>query len=216
MEFPFDIKADLERYMAGFRWDVVGLLLETDEIIDVPSDARAISAIFEELVIARILPVANQYDCVLEEGGGREYPDVTLRDIPGYDRKIAIDIKTSRKTSPDRIRGFTIGTYLGYFRTPDIKVGTIRYPYNDYGQHWIIGICYNFEEYAKEVDGVMTKKFRITDIDVAINEKWRVASRQTGSGTTRHMRSITKIEDLKAGRGEFSSREEFLNFWRNY
>ncbi len=50
MEFPFDLKADLEGYMAGFKWDVVGLLLESDEVIDVPSDARAISAIFEELV----------------------------------------------------------------------------------------------------------------------------------------------------------------------
>lgn len=216
MDFPFDLKANLEEYLAGFRWDVVGLLLESDEVIDVPSDARAISAIFEELVVARILPIAGQYSCMLEEGGGREYPDITLRDIPGYEKKIAIDIKTSRKTSTTRIRGFTIGTYLGYFRTPDAKVGTIRYPYSDYGQHWIIGICYNFEEYEEEEDGVREEKFRITDLDVIIQEKWRIASRQTGSGTTKHIRSITNIDDLKAGRGDFDSREEFLNYWHNY
>lgn len=35
MELPFDLKSDLEGYMAGFRWDVVGLLLESDEVINV-------------------------------------------------------------------------------------------------------------------------------------------------------------------------------------
>lgn len=192
------------------------MLLESDEVIDVPSDARAISAIFEELVVARILPIGRRYGCVFEEGGGREYPDVTLRDIPSYEKKIAIDIKTSRKLSETRIRGFTIGTYMGYFRTPNEKGGMIRYPYNDYGQHWIIGICYNFEEYEEEEDGVRKEKFRIVGLDVVIQEKWRIASRGTGSGTTKHMRSVTNIEDLKKGRGDFDTREEFLNYWRNY
>ena len=58
----------------------------------------------------------------------------------------------------------------------------------------------------------MEKRFRITDIDVIIQEKWRIASRRTGSGTTKHMRSITNIEDLKMERGEFTSREEFLEY----
>lgn len=211
-----DIKADLEEALAGFKWEVIGLLLENQRVIDVPSDSRAISAIFEQLVVERIKPLAEKYGCILEEGGGREYPDITLRDIPGMEDKIAIDIKTSRKKSPNTIGGFTIGTYLGYFRTPTQKVGTIRYPYADYVQHWIVGLCYNFETYEEQIDDVVEKKFRITDIDVIVQEKWRIASRQTGSGTTKHMRSITNIEDLKMGRGEFTSQEEFLEYWRNY
>jgi len=211
-----DIKTDLEEALTGFKWEVIGLLLENHRVIDVPSDSRAISAIFEQLVIERIKPLADKYDCILEEGGGREYPDITLRDIPGMKGKIAIDIKTSRKKSPTTIGGFTIGTYLGYFRTPSQKVGTIRHPYGDYTQHWIVGLCYNFETYEKQVADVVEKRFRITDIDVIVQEKWRIASRQTGSGTTKHMRSITNIEDLRLGRGEFASQEEFLEYWRNY
>lgn len=185
-------------------------------MIDIPTDSRAISAIFEELVIARIKPIAEKYNCTFEESGGRQYPDVTLRDIPGLEGKIAIDVKTSRKKSTNSIGGFTIGTYLGYFRNPDTKVGTIRYPYNDYGQHWIIGICYNFETYEETHGDVVEEKFRITDLDVIVQEKWRIASRQTGSGTTKHMRSVTNIDDLKSGRGEFRSEDEFLQYWRNY
>jgi hypothetical protein len=199
----YNVKADLERLLAGFRWEVVGLLLEDQSVIDVPSDSRAISAIFEQLVVERIKPIAQKYRCVLEEGGGMEYPDITLRDIPGFEGKIAIDVKTSRKKSANTIGGFTIGTYLGYFRTPDKKVGTIRYPYGDYAQHWIIGLCYEFETYEEKIGDLVEEKFRIT-------------ARRTGSGTTKHMRSITNIEDLKAGRGEFGSQEKFLEYWRNY
>jgi len=162
------IKADLEEALTGFRWEVVGLLLEDQRVIDVPSDSRAISAIFEQLVVERIKPLAEKYDCILEEGGGREYPDITLRDILGMEGKIAIDIKTSRKKSPNNIGGFTIGTYLGYFRTPDQKVGTIRYPYGDYIQHWIVGLCYNFDTYEEQVADVVKKRFHITDIDVIV------------------------------------------------
>jgi hypothetical protein len=212
----YNVKADLEKLLAGFKWEVVGLLLEDQSVIDVPSDSRAISAIFEQLVVERIKPIAQRYRCVLEEGGGREYPDITLRDIPEFKGKIAIDVKTSRKKSANTIGGFTIGTYLGYFRTPDKKVGTIRYPYGDYGQHWIIGLCYEFETYEEKIGDLVEEKFRITDIDVIVQEKWRIASRRTGSGTTKHMRSITNIGDLKAGRGDFSSQEEFLEYWRSY
>ena len=93
----YDVKSDIEKLLKGFRWEVIGLLLEDKTVIDVPPDSRAISAIFEELVIARIKPIAEKYNCTFEEGGGRQYPDVTLRDIPGLDGKIAIDVKTSRK-----------------------------------------------------------------------------------------------------------------------
>jgi hypothetical protein len=55
-----DIKADLEEVMAGFKWEVVGLLLEDQRVIDVPSDSRAISAIFEQLVVERIRPLAER------------------------------------------------------------------------------------------------------------------------------------------------------------
>jgi len=39
-----DIKDDLEEALAGFKWEVIGLLLEDQRVIDVPSDSRAISA----------------------------------------------------------------------------------------------------------------------------------------------------------------------------
>lgn len=212
----YDLKSDLEELLRGFRWNVVGLLLENHRVIDVPAESRAISAIFEKLVVGQIKPIAEKYGCEFERGGGREYPDITLLDIPDFEGKIAIDVKTSRKESANRIRGFTLGTCLGYFRTPDRKVGTVRYPYGDYAQHWIVGLCYGYETYQREASGIAEEAFRITDIDLIVHEKWRIASRRTGSGTTKHMRSITNIKESKSGRGEFSSKEEFLKYWRNY
>ena len=66
----YNVKADLEELLEGFKWEVVGLLLEDQSVIDVPSDSRAISAIFEQLVVERIKPIAQRYRCILEEGGG--------------------------------------------------------------------------------------------------------------------------------------------------
>lgn len=212
----YDLKSDLEELLRDFRWNVVGLLLEDQRVVGVPAESRAISAIFEKLVVERIKAVTTGYKCGFERGGGREYPDITLLDIPDFAGKIAIDVKTSRKGSSNRIGGFTLGTYLGYFRTPDRKVGTIRYPYSDYAQHWIVGLCYDYETFQRETGGITEEAFRITNIDLIVQEKWRIASRQTGSGTTKHMRSVTNIERLKAGHGEFSSKREFLEYWRNY
>ena len=52
----YNVKADLEELLEGFKWEVVGLLLEDQSVVDVPSDSRAISAIFEQLVVERIKP----------------------------------------------------------------------------------------------------------------------------------------------------------------
>ena len=56
----------------------------------------------------------------------------------------------------------------------------------------------------------------VSIVDVIVQEKWRIASKSTGTGTTKHIGSIRDIDDLKNGNGPFKTREEFEVFWRNF
>ena len=56
----------------------------------------------------------------------------------------------------------------------------------------------------------------ISNIQVVIQEKWRLASRSTGTGTTTAIGSIKDISRIIKGQGDFKNEKEFLNYWRNY
>lgn len=54
----------------------------------------------------------------------------------------------------------------------------------------------------------------VSDIEVVVNEKWKVASRSTATGTTFAISSVRDLERLRGGKGDFSSSAEFEAFWR--
>jgi hypothetical protein len=58
----------------------------------------------------------------------------------------------------------------------------------------------------------------IKDFRFFVAEKWRIASDKSGSGNTANIGSISKIEDIVAGRGMFSRLGEawFDDYWMNY
>ena len=56
----------------------------------------------------------------------------------------------------------------------------------------------------------------ISNIKMVVQEKWRLASRTTGTGTTTAIGSIKEISRIISGQGDFSSEQEFLNYWRNH
>ena len=51
------------------------------------------------------------------------------------------------------------------------------------------------------------------NVDVFVQEKWRIASGSAGSGNTTNIGSITgTIDDFRQGTGPFESEEEFLEY----
>jgi hypothetical protein len=51
-----------------------------------------------------------------------------------------------------------------------------------------------------------------------LQEKWRIASDQPGSGNTKNIGSVKKIKDLMKGKGVFAEFgvEVFDDYWMNY
>ena len=57
---------------------------------------------------------------------------------------------------------------------------------------------------------------RARNLEFIVNEPWRIASRQRSSTTREYIGAVMNIEKLRAGEGEFATREEFYEFWRRF
>ena len=77
-----------------------------------------------------------------------------------------------------------------------------------YYQHWIAGFIYCWNPDADSIN-------MISEVEVIVQEKWRIGSKSTGTGTTFAIGSIKQIDKIKRGEGAFKSRNEFEEYWRN-
>jgi len=200
------LMADLRSALKALKWNVHAVHLKTCKYIPFPKAPQAITAMLEELAKGIIIPMLERnYDCEIElPDHSRQYPDITVK-IGNY--MFAIDIKTTRLEDRNRVSGFTLGPYTGYFLHPNASHRRIKYPYARYDEHIIVGIIYDWDEKAPTEEMVRV-------IDIIVHPKWKIASRVTGTGTTRHIRSITNLDRLRRGQGDFNSREEFERYWR--
>ncbi len=203
-----DLKKELELVMHDITWNFVGILDTEKKLHPIPKNIQ-IQALFEYLALKRLEQLAKKLKCkIIEASSTREYPDATIEGGKLGDRKIAIDIKTTRRINPNRISGFTIGSYAGYFRNPNRKRPGCRIPYADFTKHWIAGFIYDWDKNADTLH-------MVSNVELIVQEKWRIASKSTGTGTTTAIGSIKDINRIKNGEGDFNSEEEFLHFWRN-
>lgn len=201
-------KAGLEKLFADFRWNIKGFIDENGKVSSLPDIPQVITGIFQEVAKRKTkLFLKQNYHCQIVQGGSREYPEITAFGGKVGEEKIAIDIKTTRRASKNRVSGFSIGSYAGYFTYPNEKRPGCKFPYAEYKEHWIIGFVYTWDPRASSVH-------MVSDIEVIVNEKWRLASKSTATGTTFAISSVRKLNALRAGKGDFSSPQEFESFWR--
>lgn len=57
---------------------------------------------------------------------------------------------------------------------------------------------------------------RVEGLELIAHESWRIGSRQRSSTTREHLGGVRSLDDLRNGRGEFSSEQEFYDYWRRY
>jgi hypothetical protein len=221
MTADIDLKAALtaEFKKVGFGWDVKGVIDSAKRIYTVTDDTKLISKVFELISFPVIAKVAKDHGfAVVPSDRQTVYPDITLQ-LPGQeDRRIAIDVKSTYRKAGGSA-GFTLGSYTAYLRRP---TKNIVFPYDTYATHWIVGFIYSRNQRAeprivgiKDLDEIEPA---IKDIEIIIQEKWRIASARPGSGNTANIGSVTNIEDLRKGTGPFVPHGEatFLDYWRNY
>lgn len=206
-----DVKRDLEKIFEDFRWTIKGIVDKNRKIHPIPKIPQVVTGIFELFGKEKIIQLAKKkYQCKIIEGGSREYPDITLFGGRLGRKKIAVEIKTARRDPerPGRTSRMSLGSCAGYFLHPNKKMAGCRFPYGSYSEHWVVGCIYDWDESADSLG-------MVSNVEVIVHPKWKIASRSTATGDTAAMGSIVDISDLRGGKGEFASEKEFEDYWRN-
>jgi Restriction endonuclease EcoRV len=195
--------------------DLEAQLIEREHLLPLPKESAALANVLEVLVVDFILEAAAQVPGLRwERGTERGYPDIELHGPALDDRYWAVDVKVARR-KPLRRGGVSRNTnsritlYTGntYFKHPDLPwPGTFR-PFNDYAGHIDILLLYSLN---------LDTRGRAEDLELIVQEPWRIASKERSSTTREYIGAVTDIERLREGRGEFGSPDEFYRYWRNF
>lgn len=226
-----DFERQMREYMPKFKatlsddigdWVVKGFIDTYRNIYAISADTKVISKLIELMLFPLIADFARRYNYqfILAEHQNH-YPDISFVAPSGI--KIAFDLKSTYRKSATRVNGFTLGTYTGYFRDREQKKNT-TFPYGEYSSHYVLGIIYS----RSSVDLDEREIFELKDLQnissvahdfvLLLQEKWKIALDSTGSGNTKNLGSIKRIEDLVNGNGPFANEGEqvFDHYWMNY
>jgi len=203
------------------KYDVKGIVTLDRRIYPLGTDTKVLSTVFEMIVRPIVFRVASQNDLIVKEARAQNYyPDFTLMKGEKDKNKLAVDVKTTYREREGQKVNFTLGGYTSFLRT---ETKNIEFPYSQYAEDWIIGFIYKRKE--PEESPAHIYNFAELDIipepfeDVAffVARKWKIAGDIAGSGNTTNIGSISgTLEDFEREAGPFASKEEFLEYWRNY
>jgi len=203
-------------------WIVKGFIDVYRNIYTISVDTKVVSKIIELMLFPVISQFAAEkgYRLVLSEYQNH-YPDISF--IAPDHTKIALDLKSTYRTNAQRVNGFTLGAFTGYFRQRDSSKN-ITFPYSQYAAHFVLGIIYSrTDEMIDErrvftLDELQDIISVVKDFGFLLQEKWRIASERPGSGNTKNIGSINDIAALVEGRGPFAEYGElvFDDYWMNY
>src|SRR5699024_10414425 len=206
----------------GVKWpltaasadDLVRQLSDGGHLLPLPKEPAALANILEVSIVDFLMDrIAREDRAEGMRGTERGYPDLEVSGDAFGGGHHAVDIKVARrkrtkrgvsKNTQSRITLYTGNTY---FRYPTLHwPGTPR-PFEEYTTHLdVIGI------YTLDADD----RGRVTDLELIVQPPWKIASRQRSSTTREYIGAVVDINDLRAGRGEFASPQEFYTYWRKY
>lgn len=208
----FDLKKELCNAVKDISWNFVGILDTNKKLHGIPKNLN-FQALFERLVLEKLMILKQKNNIqIIDNENIRSYPDMVLKGGILGNKIIALDVKTGRrnKNNNQRIDGFTLGSYKKYFRNPNKKLCcNSLYCYNDFNEHLAICFIYDWNSKADTLH-------MISNVQIIVQEKWKLASKTTGTGTTTAIGSIKEINKIILGHGDFKSEKEFLKYWRKY
>lgn len=208
------------------QWKVKGFIDTPKNVYTISSDTKIVSKVLEIHLFPKILEFADKYDlAVVLAEHQNYYPDISFVSKRDESFKYAVDFKTTyRKEKQWLCNGFTLGSHGKYFEDRT-STKNIQFPYSSYTGHFCLGIIYDRAEDASidetrayPIEELQSIASVISNLQFFVTEKWKIASDKSGSGNTANIGSISRIEDIVAGRGMFSKLGEswFDDYWMNY
>jgi len=178
--------------------------------VPLPKEPAALANVLEVSLVDFLLEEADKLPRAnAKRGTERGYPDLELSGRAFGGAYHAVDVKVARRNKSGRSTQSRITLYTGntYFRYPSLRwPGTFR-PFEDYASHIDLIAIYTLDE---------SSPGRIRDLELLVHEPWRIASRRRSSTTREYIGAVQRLDDLRAGRGEFETEEEFYDYWRGF
>ncbi len=203
-------------------WVIKGFIDIARNIYTISVDTKVVSKIMELLLFPKISQFAeeNSFKMVLSKEQNF-YPDITFIDRNNH--KFALDFKSSYKKTSKEVNGMTLGAFTGYFRNRTSRKN-ISFPYQEYIGHFVLGVIYSRTKKPPDEKRVyqLNDLRRITSVvrefQFFAQEKYRIALDRPGSGNTKNIGSVTKVNDLINGKGPFSvlGEDVFDDYWMYY
>jgi hypothetical protein len=185
-------------------------LADGGHLLPLPKEPAALANVLEVSIVDSMLRHLDEVaGARARRGTERGYPDIEVGGAAFGSGHHAVDVKIARRAVSGRATQSRITLYTGnsYFRYPALRFpGTFR-PFQDYASHLDIVGIYTFNPDSPA---------RVEELELLVHPAWRIASRQRSSTTREYIGAVTSIEDLRRGRGEFETPDEFYRFWRAF
>ncbi len=222
-ELLSEINQNISKLMTSEReWTVKGFIDIFKNIYTISIDTKVISKILELMLFPIITTFCSKNGVkIIVPSAQNHYPDLTFL----FDERtiFAMDIKSAYRVNPDKISGFTLGAFTGYFRNRTSTKNS-TFPYSHYSKHYVLGVIYSRshsvidESKRYKLDDIESIRSVISDLEFIIQEKFKIAHYIPGSGNTKNIGSIKHIEAIRNGTGPFSQLGEniFDDYWMYY
>ena len=218
-----DFRTEFERIFEehNISYDVKGIITADKKIYSLGTDSKVLSTVFELLVRPVIYQIAQQNGLIVREAKAQNYyPDFTLMESAADDKKIAVDVKTTYRSQERPKVSFTLGGYTSFIRN---ETKNIEFPYSQYAEEWVVGFIYTRKSSGDDPNHIYDLErldeipLPFEDVSYFVARKWKIAGDSAGSGNTANIGSISgDLDDFRNESGPFQSKEEFLEYWRNY
>jgi hypothetical protein len=195
--------------------DLEAQLLAGGHILPLPKEPAALANVLEVGIVSFLIDrAADLSGSIAARGTERGYPDVELGGEAFGGGFHAIDIKVARRAVG--ARGNALGRtqsritlYTGntYFRHPKILFPGVMRPFAEYASHLDVLGIYTLDENTPG---------RVADLELIVAHPWKIASRHRSSTTREYIGAVDKIDQLRAGEGEFETEAEFYAYWRKF
>lgn len=204
-------------------WIIKGFIDVYQRIYTISVDTKIVSKVLELLLFPMFVEFGKQHGLEIELSPHQNfYPDLTFIDSK-KGNKFAVDIKSTYRVDDANVNGMTLGAFTGYFRNRKSPKNTL-YPYGEYQGHFVLGVIYskpvNAIDERKQYDLKDIKKIPsvIKDFQFFAQPKYRIAASRPGSGNTKNIGSIARIDHLLNGAGVFAKlgEEVYDDYWMFY